>query len=283
MIAWFLAMCVSASLLSPNCLPGAESQDGASERRMFAVRSQEAWKVVAQRLTQLGFVPDKTDRSNQAVLTKWRAVGDKGLEWLPAALPVDPHVPRRMRFLVFVSPFVEPARLAVASILETSNPGNPRSVGVGYNVSSFNRALMGELARALGQEGRPIAEAWGERSQTALDLLKDGNADPCLRTPPLRPSTQDKITPPRIIPLSKFEPVYPAEAETSGEQGTVRVEFTIQEDGTATGVQVLNSTDGSPLNVSAAGVTSLLLFTPARIKDCPVPAVSTHDVRYQLR
>src|SRR5262245_60282011 len=79
----------------------------ASERRLFEVRSQQAWELVQKRLNELGFSLDKIDRQNQLVLTKWREVGARGMEWLPKPARPGPYVAERIRFEVFVSPFAE--------------------------------------------------------------------------------------------------------------------------------------------------------------------------------
>lgn len=89
----------------------------APEKRMFAVPSRQTWDRIRQRLTELGFSADKTDRTNQIVLTKWREVGAKGTEWLPAPDLPQPYVGLRVRFEVFVSPFAEPARVYVSSVI----------------------------------------------------------------------------------------------------------------------------------------------------------------------
>src|ERR1700730_19399182 len=73
----------------------------ATERRLFDIRSRQAWDVVLKRLNELGFSPDKTDRANQFVLTKWREVGAKGLEWLPVPT-LKTQIAKRIRFEVFV-------------------------------------------------------------------------------------------------------------------------------------------------------------------------------------
>ena len=112
-----------------------------------------------------------------------------------------------------------------------------------------------------------------------LSLLKDA-ADECTRLS--TPARGGKIIPPRTIAISEVEVLYPATAIAARREGTVRVEFTILEDGAMTAVNVLDPAATEHLAASAVGVASLLLHEPAQLNGCRVPAVVTYDVRYRL-
>lgn len=248
------------------------------ERQLFDLRSRAAWDLVQTRLKELGLSADKTDRANQVVVTKWTDIGAKGVEWLPAPeLPV-PYFAKRVRFEVFVSPFAEPARVSVGSLTEAAKVRSPAVTATVYNLANVNRPLMGQLAKALGGTGQAIPVDVGERRKLALSILGD-EADDCLRGGP--PDKSATITPPRKIPLSVFDVLYPAPALDEGKQGTVQVGFTILEDGAVASVHVLGPPIGHQLEASALGAASLLLYSPTRLGRCPSSATMTYTVRYR--
>jgi len=250
----------------------------ASEGRLFDIPSHQAWELVRRRLKDLAFPPDKIDRASQFALTKWRAVCAKGVEWLPAPAVPEHYVAKRVRFVVFVSPFVEPARVYIGSLIEATKM--PSVTATAYNVPNVNRALMSEIANVLGQEGLPIPPDREERRQLALSVLKD-EADDCLRHG--SPPKGTKITPPRKIPLSEFEFLYPAPALEDRKEGVVQVEFTILEDGGVTEIRLLGPKLGRQLEASAMGVASLLFYSPAKLDECRVPSIMKYTVRYRLQ
>jgi TonB family protein len=249
-----------------------------SERRLFSVESRWAWGIVLNRLNELGLSGDKVDRTHQAVLTKWREV-ENGPAWLPKDIAPDSDAAVRVRFLIFVSPFTEPAHLSVSSIAEAPHNQTRGSRVVVYNPTHVNKALMREIAKLIGEEGRTIPADKDARQKLLLSLLKDG-ANDCTRlsTPP----ANGKITPPRKIAISEFEVLYPATAISDHKEGTIRVEFTILEDGALTAISVLNGAQNDQLAASAVGAASLLLHEPARLNGCRVPAIITYHVRYRL-
>lgn len=250
----------------------------AFERRLFEIKSHQAWELIQNRLHELGFPPDKIDRANQLTLTDWRDVGAGGAEWLPVLAFPEQYVAGRIRFAVFVSPFAEPARVYVGSLIEARKVPSA-APGLAYNVATVNRALMGELAKALRQDGHPIPQGLEQRRQLAQSVLKN-EADDCLRAG-LPPPKGGRITPPQKIGLSQFEFIYPAEVLEARQDGTVQVEFTILEDGGVTDVRLLGSSINHHLEASAMGVVSLMLYKPAKINECRVPTIMRHTVRYR--
>ncbi len=263
MVALLLVLAAAAQEPAPRS-PNVAAATG-SERRLSANSSREAWDLVQKRLQELGFTWEKTDPRNQALLTKWRGVRDEGLEWLPSPRLPEPYLPSRIRFVVFVSPFAEPARVYVGSVFEAKKYGlkqRGRMVEAWvYNARIFNRGLMGKLADVLGPESPP-----GDDADDCAPRAPDAN-----------------FTAPRKIPLSEFELMYPASAVQERVQGTVRLEFTIQRDGGVTDVHLVGSPLGHQLESQALAVASLLLYAPGRLGDCLVPTKMTYDVRYNLQ
>jgi TonB family protein len=281
MVALLLITAVAVGHFRPTPAQGARSSNPplawpASASRLFDIRSYQAWQLVQKRLNELGFAPDRMDRAEQVMLTKWREVGAKGMEWLPAPLAPMPYVAKRVRFEVFVSPFAEPAHVYVGSLMEATDTQDSTSA-TAYNMSNVNTALMGEIAKALGADGVPIPANAEHRRKLALSVLGDG-ADDCLRHGWPKGG---KITPPRKISISEFEVIYPAPALKERIEGSVQVEFTILEDGAVTGIRLLGPPLGGQLEASAIGAASLLLYRPAKMDDCRIPAIMTYTVRYR--
>ncbi len=246
---------------------------------MFAIGSRQAWELTQRQLKELGFSFDKVDRKHQVVLTEWRATTAKGLEWLPAPRLPEQYRPDHVRFQVFVSPFAEPARVYVGSILGARKVGLPPGPGIAYNVKNLNQALMVEISKALGQDGLPIPADREERRRLALSLLENG-AKGCLEQ--TSPPQGAKIKPPRKVPLSEFEVIYPPAAKDERVEGRVQVELTIREDGSVASPRLTSRALGHQLEASALGAASLLLYTPTKLGDCPVPTIMTYTLRYRL-
>jgi len=229
------------------------------ERRVFEVRSRDAWPLVQARLKDLGLAVDKVDGKNQAVLTKWRRALGGG--WLPEPQLPKGYVAERIRFVVFVSPFVERAHISVGSQAEATKMQTPRASALVYNVTSATPALMAEIDKAIA----------------AAALPKFVPADPA----PCSPSPQATITNPEKIPLSVFEVPYPGGDQKAGTGGTVVVEMTIPTDGAVSNLRVSGPPVGEQLEAAATGAASLLLYSPVRMGGCPVPFLMTYTVRFR--
>jgi TonB family protein len=251
------------------------------EGRLFGVRSKQAWATIQERLKELGLSAAKTDRENQLLITKWCDFGSDRTRWLH-----DPPLPEQygakrargsVRFEVFVSPFVEPARVYVGSQVELRNMTVTSTTATAYNVPNVNEALIAEIAKVLGQEGFPIPSSLAERNQLALSILKD-QADECLRG---QSACDGKsLLAPKKIALSEFETLFPGEARREETGGQVRIECTLNEDGAVVEVHLLGRPVGHQFEASAMGTTSLLVFSPLTRCGCPMPAVVTQTFTY---
>lgn len=282
MVGWMIPLVGSLWLSSAPAIQTSSPRPGrapASEGRLFPLRSREAWQRVQTRLEELGLSKEKLDRTNQVTITNWRNVDAKGMEWLRVPRLPEPYVAERVRFEVFVSPFAEPARVYVGSMMEARDRlAGSRARATTYNLAELNAALMAEITRVLGADGVPIPQESERRRQLALSALGD-EADDCLRQASI--PKDGKVTSPRKIPVSEFEILYPAGASEQRKAGAVRVEFSVLEDGGVTGVRLLDPPLGDPFEASAMGAASLLIYSPARRDGCPVPVVAIYTVRYR--
>jgi len=289
MVTLFLIAWVLAGVTGIGNIQGAPSAEPvpSPERRMFDMRSSEAWPIVQKRLGELGLIPDKTDRANQVVLTRLQEISAKGLHWLPMPRTFQTFASKKVRFLVFVSPFAEPARVSVGSIVEATGTKGSTNRSLVYNPSALNQALMDEITKAVGKDGVAIPDDFEQRRQLALTLLKD-DAGACLgktlpSTPAALAQTRERLTPPRLIPISKIEVLYPIAAVDAQAGGVVRIEQTIFEDGGLSRISLPNPALGRQLEAAAAGPASLRLFTPTRVGACAVPTTMTLSVNYAFR
>lgn len=239
----------------------------APERRTFAVSSGDAWRVVQQRLKDMRLPVAELDRKHQALLTRWRSVGFSESEWLPALPIPESRSADRVRFLVFVSPFVEPAHVSVGCQLELRSRHGQDSRALLFNEATANVALMEEIARALGTAGLPVFEATAP--------------DPCAQG--ARPGAGGPITPPEKIPLSQFEVPFPGPDLAQGQGGVVTLEMNVRADGGVSDLRVVGPPVGVQLEAAAMGAASLLLYAPPRIDGCPTRFQMTYTVRFRSR
>lgn len=250
--------------------------------RMFPLDSGQAWPLVQQQLKILGLSFDEVDRTNQAVLTKWQPVKSKELAWLPPAGLPEPYLAERVRFVVFVSPFAEPARVYVGTQVEARKvsvpPSGPATV---YGVRPFEQALLAQLASALGHGGFPVPADQRERRRLAREILGDRSGD-CLR-PDWSLPRDAQVEKASEIPLSEFKLLYPPAAKLDKVEGVVRAEFTILEDGGVTDIHLVGPPLGRQLEAAALGALSLLLYRPARFGACGIPTHVTYETHFNLR
>jgi TonB family protein len=255
---------VAALLLS--CAPAATEPTGVrSARGVFEVGSRDAWTLVRRQLADLGLRVASVDHENQALLTKWRRVPGEG-DWLPTPLLPEAYRAERVRFLVFVSPFVEPAHVYVGSLMEATTARGPRVPALVYNDPEVNQALLAQVASVLTAPGTP--------------RFVPDDTGACPRG---RLEAGEKPAPPRTIPISEFEVVYPGPDARMGAGGVVRLELQIREDGGVGEVNLVGPPVGGQLAAAATGAVSLLLYSPPRIDGCPISFVATYTVRFRAR
>jgi hypothetical protein len=253
-----------------------------TQGRLFDLPSRKAWDRVQDRLKALGLGTDKKDGKNQLLLTRWAEFGNHRLDWLSRPKTWLEYAPERVRFEVFVSPFVEPARLYVGSVTQVRQVMGRGVQAILYNDPTVNAALLTELAKGLGQDGLEIPSSREERVKLAASA-PNSKPDACgLQGEACRVSS-GKVEKPQTLPLSQFEVVFPEEAARERVEAPVVVQLDVSEDGAVVAGQVLGTPRGHQLDASAAGATSLLVFSPLRLCGCPAPHMTVYTINYQLR
>ena len=103
------------------------------EGRMLRLPSAEVWGRVRAALDGLGLEVEEEEAEHQALRTRWYRPGrNKKRPWLESPTLPSGYERPRVQFLVYVSPFVEPARLYVGSALELERSQHRKAVA--YNV-----------------------------------------------------------------------------------------------------------------------------------------------------
>ncbi len=281
------AIAIAAIPLLTSQAPRAQASASRSawphnEGRLFDVPSREAWDRVQDRLKDLGLRADKKDGKNQLLLTKWGDFRDDRLRWLPRPKRLPEYAPERVRFEVFVSPFVEPARLYVGSVSQVRQVTGRGLQAILYNDPTVNAALVAELAKALGHEGFGIPSSREERQKLVASVRK-GRPDECALQVDACKVSSAEVEKPQMLPLSQFQIIFPDSAARERVEAPVVVQLDVSEDGAVLGGKLIGSPRGHQLEASAAGATSLLVFSPLRLCGCPAPHMTVYTINYQLR
>jgi TonB family protein len=256
-----------------------------AESRMFSILSGEAWELVLAHVERLDLEAEKMDRENHVLITERHRFGSSELEWLGTPEVDMPYRPREVEFHIFVSPFVEPARLYVGSVVRAMALSDRKRVRVIFNIPDVNSALVEQFEIALGQKGLPISRDVDERLELSL-ALRGEDHDPCQGITAQGFAVidaEERLQPPKKIQITEIPIAYPAAARGAGVQGTVTVKLTILEDGAVVSPQLQDETRGYQLLSAALGPLSLLRYRPARLKGCPVPTLVDYTVRFQAR
>jgi hypothetical protein len=247
---------------------------------MLRLPSAEVWGRVRAALDGLGLEVEEEEAEHQALRTRWYRPGrNKKRPWLESPTLPSGYERPRVQFLVYVSPFVEPARLYVGSALELERSQHRKAVA--YNVRQVNLTLMVKLEEALGQQGFNIPTDRDERDKLQL-ALRDGQPDACATTLADRSPGDDDIMNPRKIKVSEYRIQFTDAAMRAHKDGMVQLELVLTEDGTLAGIEPGGEPVGFDLEKAAAGPLSLLLFTPSRIKGCPVITTITFTIDFKL-
>jgi TonB family protein len=262
------------------------SLSSVNQGRMYSVSASVAWKKLLEWLARTGIKTKKVDAAHQLVFTKLVNVRGGPLAF-PATIG-DGCVPRRFQIQVFVSPYAEPARVYVASLIEADRRIGPGTEEwIAYNSPVPSTWLLEEFSKYLGDPGRAMPVTTTARAALADQLRTDASAPMCT---PSRAAGRVK-SPVRFFELP---PVYPARLHAAGRSGQVRYEFFIEEDGSAVFSRFLDSPEippalaaatpeDQPFLDAARAILTFWRFEPTRVDGCPVVTVANADVNFTLK
>jgi len=274
-LAWAVVP-LAAQEARPAEEPPAERTYPAWRTRLYPVGSAAAWSSLRAVLKKQGIRIGESDQKAQVLVTaETRFDPDTG----PSAPVLDGRYrPRTFRLHLFVSPFSEPARVHVGSIVEAADQLEPRFTRYVFGLPALHEWLFDRLEEDLGRPGVPMPR--GESERKALARLLGTPETPCPDDSRLLPT--DSPIAPEPIKVSRFEPIYPGRADSA--PGRVKVTATLLEDGAVVDVRPTENTGPSAQYAhSAAEAVRLWRYRPARLGDCPIPIIMTVSVTFRSR
>jgi hypothetical protein len=248
---------------------------------IYPMSSKEVWTVALGVVNDLGYKPDKTDEANQILVTRWHDYAGNDLPD-PSAFPITAlDRPARLQLHVSVFPRLEPARVAVGTILELErrDPNGSGYIWV-YAADALDQWFLRKLSERVGVQPEPVAATEDGRRQQSARLLPAGLASDCVTNPPARKSGE-KFT--SAHKLSDVRPIYPANHIPGGPDTTVRLTAFLTEHGTLINLAPSKSNTNPDFVKSALGAASLWRFEPVIMNGCPMPAFFVIDVNYRRR
>ena len=236
-----------------------------SKARAYRQSSQMVWETVREVADAWGLKAETQDGSSRILVSEWKRFSDFDgspfLQSLPT-LSVDGAqlIPVEFQLHVFVSPFVEPARVHVATVLRTELDQNQYvHHGVAFPANEFFR----ELEAQLGATG------------VTIPVASPSESNPCLAARGIASETTGAIDLTPVRGLADVEVYHPAvQAEA-----LVLLEVTIGFDGSVVASRVVSvngADDHSEVFAQAAeNIASLWRYRPAERDNCPVSVVAT--------
>ena len=243
--------------------------------RMYTLPSRQVWDTALATFKQLGIGVKEVDRDAQAAFT---SMTDLDRRMMPVPDMPSPYLPRSVQFHVFVSPFVEPARVYIGSVVKADNRLEPHLSGFVYGVRALEDWLFARLEARLGQTGHAMPDSAIARAALARSLGGPPPVDGCGTDPP----PHGPITEPLPIKITRVQPIYP------GKEGyvpaAVTVMATLLEDGAIVEARPLaNSGPTVQYAQSAVEAVRLWRYRPTRLGECPIQTVMTVQVNFHPR
>lgn len=271
MVAAFLASLVAMSAHPVGA--GQLTSLPYSNARAYRQSSEMVWETVQEVADAWGLKTDTKDGPSHLLVSDWKRFSDfNGSPFFQAmpTLPADGAqlVPAEFQLHLFVSPFVEPARVYVATVLRTDFEQN-RYVhhGVGFAATEFFR----ELEARLGSTG------------TTIPVASSSGSNPCLATRGVGSPTADAVDLTPVRRLTDFEFLYPSVQS----EALVILDVTIGFDGAVVASRVVsvNGAEITPPEVfaqAAKNIVTLWRYRPAERDGCPVSVMATVVMSFGL-
>lgn len=258
--------------------------------RMYSRPSRQVWEELLKLLKEYRIKPEKLDQESQVAITRPQRFADERFNGLQ-----DPgfpsHVEGEFQLHIFVSPFVEPARVYAGSVVDVRWPPPTRAQAaehaVFYNTGNAETWIYERLEGRLGEQGKPIPISLRRRLALARSLgatEADVCSFPAAGAAGADPGEQRKPTAPERIKITDVTPIYPARSRRPRNEGQVFVKSLLLEDGALTQPVLIDPEPPDPEFASAAkGAVSLWRFRPGRLDGCPFAAPMTVTVTFSQR
>lgn len=227
--------------------------------RIYGQPSEDVWREAREVVSALGRVPELTNVESQILVTPWLRFDATDFGSLPPeSAGSEDEILEEFQLHVFVSPFVEPARVHVGSV--SVGPNN-----VQYNLGLAEEWFFQRLEARLDENGRGIPRDAEMHRQVASRLLE--SPDACL---PVLSDGRAQPEPTRLIAVTPIA--------REGTDAVVTLEVVIALDGAIASSRVVEMVGLDPdgmVVTAAAGAISLWRYSPALSDGCAVPFTGT--------
>lgn len=256
---------------------------------MYPRSSRDVLAAVRATIAAAGLTLQHDERDFGAVVTK-SAPYDEA-RWLAAsALNLPPgHTPTAVQFHIHVSPDLEPARIAVAAVLDTASVQTPLTGAKAKGSTRFYAwrplaaSFMSALSARLGVEAEPLTATHAARAAQAARLLPPGLAGGCgVKAPvPLGPGSVVEREPRKT--RYAVMPLYPDEQQRRGAGGRIEIAADLTEHGTVAGMATNSDQVGDEnLRAAAFGAAGLWRYRSAVVGGCPVAVKVIVGVQFTM-
>jgi hypothetical protein len=250
--------------------------------RMFPAAHRQVWNAVTAELNAMGIKLESSDPATGVFVTRSYVFSSSGK--YPRPKLENPMLHAESIVLHgFVSPYSAPTRLYVTSFVFATSATARAGQIVRLQGTGAEEPLLERVSSRLGLAGEPVFKDREQRRMQALRVLD--RADGCLS----RPDAKLPIGP-RGLPrkLNDVAMDYPVDMVTDAQEGYVRIEADVSEDGSVAGAHIL-TTDGqrrppqTSFEMSVAQMMLLTRFEPLVVEGCPTPVTYKRQVSFSLK
>lgn len=150
---------------------------------ILAASSRDAWTAVRALLEQWKVPLEKADEINQLLIT--RRVRRAALK-VPDQMFVDVprgYKPNGLVFHVYVTPDMEPARVAVGTVMDISSGWDGGQRLALYGTDAIAQWFVEELAQRMNVRFEPLSASPETRAEQARSFMPPGLSDACATRP----------------------------------------------------------------------------------------------------
>jgi TonB family protein len=240
------------------------------QESIYPLSSHAAWTQVRALAADLKLRIRRADDRQQLLIgeSPYRSsLPDASILELPTGF-----APESVEFHVFVAPGVEPAHVAIGSVLYSRHidPGR-RQMWTSYATDALHRWFAAKLSARAGVTAEPLAGSAERRAEQARRLMPADVHDDCSIRPAVLLEQADRaktnVTMPQVI--SEVKPLYPKEQLMAAHQSVVLFAAEMTEHGTLMNMKHLKPIDASDDFKRAAQLAATLWrFQPGVVNGC---------------
>jgi hypothetical protein len=249
---------------------------------MFSASSHDVWLQLRELVRDLKLSTTRVEDDHQLLITRMvnyrRDLPDAQALGLPAG-----RVPDAIQFHMYVTPGIEPARVAIGTIIQTRSMTNRRDGSLLYENVPASSWLLAKLASRLGAVPEAISSKPARRAEQAQRLMPPGASDACSQKEAVLLTRGAKgVQYPRA--LSEVKPIYPRNELDDRNQTKLVFSGEITEHGTLTNVVHESPPDASETFKAASQLAARLWrFEPAQIDGCRARLNATFEMVFVLK